>query len=199
MGAKDFNNEDDVTAAKAWSFLAVVVELLSYIFISAFSWNLKRKRLFLISEILYLCASLSVFFGNLFDSFFIIRLLNVFHGIGAASCFSSAYFLISDLVPSSLQFVGSATLALFSTATTFSAPLFLKEGLSDSRWTLYFGIYSIIVAVAIVVTCFYIIETEGLSKPQIYDKLRGTKTVKVLSAFNGLIKKSKQLANDNGA
>jgi MFS family permease len=180
IGARDLNDDDAVSAAKAWNFAAVFLEFGGYMAISIFNLNKRRKALFITGQFLYLLCAGCVVLGYILESMTIVRLINVFHGVGAACVFGCCYLYVSDLVPNSLQWIGSFTLGAMSTITTFLAPRLFTEDTTRSQWILIFLIQAGICLLVIVISMIYLIEPSGMSKNEIYDKLRGTKTLQKL-------------------
>lgn len=116
--------------------------------------------------------ALTIAVGYYFRSLEVARFSAVFAGMAGPMAFSTVYLYIFDMLPQHVNYAGYVTEQSFNIIFAYIYPMLLTEETTYDQWAMIFGIYAGVSCLLLVLCWIFLIETDGLSKTQIYKLLR---------------------------
>ena len=174
IGSHSLNNKEDVKASKEILFVGGVAYFIGSLLLMLFKFNKKRKTLIMVSQLIAILSFCLAAFGYLVDQLWIARMAIVPGCVFFGYIRVTTYLYIVDVCIPSLISIPLLFLRLSLAIILLVFPLVInfENSTKEQVGRRLIGV-ALFGFLCLVMTSIFMIETDGLSKVEISNRLRG--------------------------
>lgn len=171
----DINDTDEVMIAKVILTGYAILEVTLKFIDMYFEFHSKRKRYMLIGLTIFVFAWALMAFSYYIENVWVSRLAGFFIYVGISVVLVTCFIYLGEVCPPSLIGICLSVYYGLSALQTLIAPYIFKNNAPSINFVLGCLGLSGFVLITTIFSCFYLIETHGFERNQIYNRLRGLK------------------------
>ena len=171
---KDDHDDAELKTSKVLAVFIALFMIICQLILIVFNLNRLRKNNYLIGHGIFGLTWLGMGISYYFGSYIFPKIAGfIFYGALGMSYYSTYFTMIAEVCGADLVFSSLLAFMLCNSAICFVAPYIITSTENNARWS----VGAAVISLSATIFCyFYMIETQGLEKKDIYDLQRKNKT-----------------------